>query len=110
VPGGGDLYTISNVLHDWDDAEAVAILRTVRTAMPDHARLLAVEHVLDAPGRPADQLRDLHLVDLHMLVLFGARERTHAEYDALLAAAGFTPSRLAEPVTEWNVLEARPVG
>jgi hypothetical protein len=109
VPGGGDVYTISNVLHDWDDPEAVAILRTVRTAMPGHARLLVVEHVLDAPGRPAEQLRELHLVDLHMLVMFGARERTQEEYDDLLSEAGFTRSRLAEPVSEWNVLEARPL-
>lgn len=110
VPGGADVYTISNVLHDWDDDEALAILRTVRAAMPDHARLLVVEHVLDAPGRSFEELRDLHLVDLHMLVLFGARERTHAEYDELLAAAGFSASRLAEPASEWNVLEAHPIG
>ena len=108
VPAGGDAYTISNVLHDWDDRDAVAILRTVRAAMPDRARLLVVEHVLDAPGRSFEEQRDVHLLDLHMLVLFGARERTQAEYDALLAEAGFTASRLAEPVGEWNVLVTRP--
>jgi hypothetical protein len=43
-----------------------------------------------------------------MLVLFGARERTQGEYDALLAEAGFAPSRLGPSVSEWNVLEARP--
>jgi hypothetical protein len=108
VPVGADVYTVSNVLHDWDDDEATAILRTVRTAIPDHGRLLIVEHVLDAPGRSDEQLRDLHLVDLHMLVMFGARERTKAEYDELLAASGFTGSDLAATGTEWNVLEARP--
>src|SRR5262245_33116202 len=110
VPEGGDVYTIANVLHDWDDQDAVAILRTVRSAMREDARLLVVEHVLDAPGRPAEGLRDLHLVDLHMLVMFGARERTHEEYDALLTDSGFTPGRLADPASEWNVLEARPAG
>jgi DNA-binding HxlR family transcriptional regulator len=108
VPSGADVYTIGNVLHDWDDEEAAAILRTVRRAMPDHGTLLVVEHVLDAPGRSFDELRDLHLVDLHMHLMFGARERTQAEYDDLLTAADFTRSRLADPVTEWNVLEARP--
>jgi hypothetical protein len=108
VPGGADVYTISNVLHDWDDEEATAILATLRAAMPAEATLLVVEHVLDAPGRSFEELRDVHLTDLHMLLLFGARERTQAEYDVLLVAAGFTPSRLADPVTEWNVLEARP--
>jgi hypothetical protein len=110
VPEGADVYTISNVLHDWDDGDSVAILGTVRRAMPAHARLLVVEHVLDAPGRSADQQRDVHLVDLHMLVMFGARERTKAEYDELLVAAGFTASVLADMGTDWNVLEARPAG
>jgi hypothetical protein len=108
VPPGGDVYTIANVLHDWSDEEAVSILRTVRAAMRDDARLLVVEHVLDAPGRSFERRRDVHLVDLHMLVMFGGRERTQGEYDALLAEAGFDASRLAEPVGEWNVLEARP--
>jgi hypothetical protein len=108
VPAGADVYTIANVLHDWDDDEAVAILRSVRAAMSSQGQLLVVEHVLDAPGRPADELRDLHLVDLHMLVMFGARERTKAEYDELLVRAGFTGSALADTRTEWNVLEARP--
>jgi hypothetical protein len=109
VPDGADVYTISNVLHDWDDDEAITILRSVRAAMPDHGVLLVVEHVLDAPGRSFEELRDLHLVDVHMLVMFGARERTQGEYDELLTAAGFTSSRLADPVSQWNVLEARPV-
>ena len=108
LPGGGDVYTIANVLHDWDDADAIRILRTVRAAVPDHARLLVVEHVLDAPGRSFEELREVHLVDLHMLVMFGARERTQAEYDELLVDAGFTASTRGATSTDWNVLEARP--
>jgi hypothetical protein len=108
VPEGADVYTIANVLHDWDDDDATAILRTVRAAMPGDGRLLVVEHVLDAPGRSFEELRDLHLVDLHMLVMFGARERTQAEYDELLAGAGFGRSALAPTHMDWNVLEARP--
>ena len=76
--------------------------------MPDDGRLLVVEHVLDAPGRSEVGQSDVHLVDLHMLVMFGARERTHAEYDSLLVAAGFSASELADTGTDWNVLEARP--
>ena len=48
------------------------------------------------------------LVDLHMLVLFGARERTHAEYDALLDAAGLAPSTLAPSPNTWSVLVTGP--
>jgi hypothetical protein len=108
VPSGADVYTMAHVLHDWTDGECVAILRTIRAAMRPDARLWVVERVLDAPGRTPVQQRDLHLMDLHMLVLFGARERAQAEYDALLAAAGFSPSRLGG-TGDWNVLETRPV-
>jgi len=109
VPTGGDVYVVSNVLHDWHDAEALSILRAVRTAMSADARLLVVENVLDAPGRTPSQQRDVHLVDLHMLVMFGARERTKQEYDDLLVAAGFRPSDLVPSPNTWNVMTTQPV-
>lgn len=108
VPSGGDVYVLSNVLHDWDDPEALQILRVVRTAMAPGSRLLVVENVLDAPGRAPQQQRDVHLIDLHMLVMFGARERTQQEYDGLLVAAGFRPSVLAPSPNTWNVLSTQP--
>jgi SAM-dependent methyltransferase len=110
VPPGGDVYVLSNVLHDWDDPEALVILGAVRRAMPPQAHLLVVENVLDAPGRAPAQQRDVHLVDLHMLVMFGARERTHEEYDGLLVAAGFRPSVLGSSPNTWNVLVTQRVG
>lgn len=100
---------MSKVLHDWHDAEALSILRAVRTAISADARLLVVENVLDAPGRTPSQQRDVHLVDLHMLVMFGARERTKQEYDDLLVAAGFRPSDLVPSPSTWNVMTTQPV-
>ena len=109
VPAGGDVYVLANVLHDWADDDAVRILRTIRAAMGAAARLWIVEHVLDSPDRGFEELRDLHLVDLHMLVMFGARERTAAEYDALLLASGFGSGVLATTRHGWDVIEAQPV-
>jgi hypothetical protein len=34
VPAGGDCYLLRQVLHDWDDARAEAILRSCRRAVP----------------------------------------------------------------------------
>ena len=91
VPAGADAYLLSRVIHDWGDEDAVRILATCRAAMPAGARLLLVEAVLPerASGAP-EAIR----MDLHMLVLFGARERTEAEYAALLAAAGLELRRV----------------
>jgi hypothetical protein len=38
-------------------------------------------------------------------VMFGARERTKEEYDALLVAAGFPPGSVPDAGTSWNVVE-----
>ena len=53
--------------------------------MPDGARLLLVEAIL--PERAVDGPEAIRM-DLHMLVLFGARERTAAQFGDLLAGAG----------------------
>jgi ubiquinone/menaquinone biosynthesis C-methylase UbiE len=108
VPAAADAYLLSRVIHDWDDADAVRILRTCRAAMPSGARLLLVEAVL--PERAVDQPAAIRM-DLHMLVLFGARERTEAQYCRLLAEAGLE-FRRAVPTRSpagLSVIEAAPV-
>ena len=72
IPAGHDLYILASVLHDWDDPQAARILEGCRRAMPASGRLLLFESVM-APGAEADLGK---LVDLHMLVLFGARKRS----------------------------------
>lgn len=108
VPSGADLYLLSNVLHDWDDRDCLRILRAVRTAMDQDSRLVVVERLLDAGGRSVEEARDLAFVDLHMLVMFGARERTKKEYDVLLEAAGFAVGVSPDTATSWNLIETRP--
>jgi ubiquinone/menaquinone biosynthesis C-methylase UbiE len=85
VPAGGDAYLLSRVIHDWDDARSIAILENCHRAMAATGRLLLVEGVVRAGNEP-----DLSkLFDLTMMVLAGGRERTAAEYRALLETAGF---------------------
>lgn len=103
VPAGADAYILKSILHDWDDERAVAILRVCRAAMPAHGTLLLVEHVL-APGNTPDPGK---VQDLNMLVVLGGRERTAAEFNALLGAAGFTLTRIIPTAAPVSVIEAR---
>jgi hypothetical protein len=108
VPSGGDAYLLSRVIHDWGDADAVRILAACRAAMDDRATLLLVEAIM--PERAGDQPAAIR-IDLHMLTLLHGRERTVAEYERLLAAAGF---RLVRSVPTRSpaglgVVEAAPV-
>ncbi|MGY1821893.1 methyltransferase [Geodermatophilus sp. SYSU D00079] len=107
VPAGADAYLLSRVLHDWDDADAVRVLRSCRAAMRSDSVLLVVEAVL--PDRAVDDPAAVRM-DLHMLVLLHGRERTAAEYAALLEEAGLRLVADVPTPAGVHVLEARPRG
>jgi SAM-dependent methyltransferase len=85
VPAGADAYILKQVIHDWHDTPAVAILRNVRQAIQPDGRLLIIEFVVPRPN----ELSLAKLLDLNMLAVTGGRERTEVEYRELFAAAGF---------------------
>lgn len=96
VPEGGDGYVLSNILHDWDDDRCREILRRVHEAASPGARVLLLETVLpDEQDGVSPDSAPVHLLDLMMLLNFGARERSLAEYAGLLEAARFGEVRLA---------------
>jgi predicted O-methyltransferase YrrM len=105
VPGGGEAYVLSRVIHDWVDADARRILERCREAMAPGTRLLVVDAIV--PERAQDGPEAIRM-DLHMLMLFGARERTEEEFRGLLAAAGFALRRVVptRSPTGLSVLEA----
>lgn len=84
VPEGGDAYVLKEIIHDWEDQQAVAILTVCRRAMPDTGSVLVIEREL---GRPNEDPGP-KFADLNMLVSPGGRERTLPEYAALFEAAG----------------------
>jgi hypothetical protein len=89
VPMGGDVYLLKNIIHDWDDEHATLILSACRRASARGARILLIERLL--PARVTDSPEHLNAVmmDLQMMVQLGSRERTLAEYRALLEHAGY---------------------
>lgn len=94
IPRGGDVYLLSIVIHDWPDEEALQILGNCYRAMEPGSRIWISEGVMDE----ADEYNRQKLVDLLMLVLFSAKERTFEEHRSLLEAAGFVQiSALIDP-------------
>jgi O-methyltransferase domain len=68
VPAGGDAYVLKWIIHDWNDADATRILRTVRAAVSRTGRLIVFDRVLPErvrEGNPLDQSGTL--MDLNML-------------------------------------------
>jgi hypothetical protein len=105
VPDGADAYLLSAIIHDWDDDQAVQILRTCRAAMTDSACMLLAEIVL--PEGPAPSIGKL--ADLEMLVMTaGGRQRTEAELCALLGRAGLRLTRTIPSTSMVSLVEAVP--
>jgi O-methyltransferase domain/Dimerisation domain len=108
VPSGADVYVMRAVLHDWDDARSIAILKSVRKAMTAEAVLVIVERVLPEKAEAGTAV-DSYLLDLEMLVNTpGGRERSGSEFSEILTAAGFGPPRLIQTTSATSLLEARP--
>lgn len=103
VPAGADLYILAHVLHDWDDAAAAKILRNCHRAGRSGHTLAVVEMLL--PDRPGEWLP--LLLDLHMLVTNGGRERTADDFRALLAEAGYHVEQITGLPGGQNILLAR---
>jgi hypothetical protein len=97
-----DIYVLSYILHDWNDAENRRILASIATAASAGARLLIIEGVVPAGDGP-------HLtkaIDLTMLGMMTGRERTEQEYRELLDSAGFTLDRVVATPCPFSIIEA----
>jgi hypothetical protein len=103
VPGGANAYLMRHIIHDWDDEKATRILKNVHRAIPNAGRLLIIESVIPPGNEPAFG----KLLDLHMLVVPGGKERTEHEYQTLLEAGGFRLARIVPTKAEVSVIEGR---
>ncbi len=103
VPSGGDVYLLKIIIHDWDDARAIKILRMCRDAMKPSGHVVLIEMVIPEDNSPSPA----QLIDLDMMVLTTGRERTEREYAALMRAAGLELERMLRTETPYSVLVAR---
>ena len=105
VPEGGDVHLLKQIIHDWDEERAARVLTNCRDALVPGGKLLLVEMVVPADNRPDFA----QAMDLNMLAILGGRERTEAEYRALLEASGFKLERVIATHSPFSVIEAQRV-
>ena len=85
-----DLYALGRILHDWAQETIDSLLKKIHGRLPPGGGILIAERFLneDKTG-PLPAL----LQSLNMLVCTEGKERTLAEYEALLRQAGFREVR-----------------
>uniref|UniRef100_A0A3P9K259 Acetylserotonin O-methyltransferase n=1 Tax=Oryzias latipes TaxID=8090 RepID=A0A3P9K259_ORYLA len=82
-----DLYILARILHDWTDERCIKLLQRIYEACKPGGAVLLVEALLNEDGSGP---LTVQLYSLNMLVQTEGRERTDAQYAALLTTAGFT--------------------
>jgi hypothetical protein len=99
-----DAIMLMEVLHDWDDANCTRLLAAVLRALPASGKLLVVE--IEMPETPGPEWPKL--LDIEMLAVFGARQRTNAEYVQLLEGNGFRVTGQVSTPSGMTIIEATP--
>jgi hypothetical protein len=97
-----DAYILMEVIHDWADPPAENILRTLKASAPTRAKLLLIETEVPEGPEP-DWSKTLDIV---MLTLFAARQRTAEQYRSLMETQGFELKRRIDSGAGISLFEA----
>jgi hypothetical protein len=107
VPRGAGAYLLKHIIHDWNDDDAIAILKTCHRAMDGtDAKLLLVEGVYPARIDQSLESRGAAFNDVNMLVSTGGRQRSEAEFRVLYQAAGFRLTNIVPTAARVCVIES----
>jgi len=107
IPGSADLYLMKNIIHNWNDAQSVELLKKINLAMKPDGRLIIIEMVVPA----GTQSSLAKLLDIQMMATMpGAKERTAKEYRTLLERSGFIQIRIIPTIAPISLIEARKNG
>jgi hypothetical protein len=110
IEPNADAYLLKFIIHDWDDADSIEILRNTRIAAGAAGIVLIIEQVAPERVTPTPESRTIMRGDIHMMVATGGMERTAAEYRALLDHAGLELARIVPTASDFSLIEARPRG
>lgn len=104
VPSGGDAYILKHTLHDFTESQILAVLKNIRDAISADGALFVIEYVLTG-----NNTRHIgNIIDLWLMLMLGAKERTSAQYAELLASAGFKLARVIPTTSPVSIIEAVP--
>lgn len=82
----GDIFVLSRILHDWEDREALSILKNLVVAMKSNSVLVVIEKVLTDTMERGDL--NGYMNDLQMWALCNGKERSELEFRGLFKKAG----------------------
>jgi ubiquinone/menaquinone biosynthesis C-methylase UbiE len=107
VPAIADAIILKSIIHDWDDARSISILRNCHRALQNSGKLLLAERLMPETLAMSDEHKAHAMSDLNMLRGPGGLERTKAQYRELLDRSGFDLVTTYS-AGRFNLIEGRP--
>ncbi|CAM6090749.1 unnamed protein product [Calypogeia fissa] len=104
VPSGDAMF-LKWILHNYPDEEAIKILQSCFKALPTkNGKVILAEFVYNKHEK-GTRAASLEYLDLQMMtILKGAQERSKEQYQALLAAAGFSHTNFIDSILRATTL------
>jgi hypothetical protein len=103
-----DVYIMKSVIHDWPDDRAIDILKSIRTAANGRQITVFLIDYIILSDTEKDSLADrlTHALDLHMMIIVNAKERSQKQYEYLFEQSGFQFKNLHRTTTAYSMVEA----
>lgn len=106
ITSGYDVYTMKNVIHDWNNEQALAILKNVRKAISDSGMLVVLDFCLTNEDRLGKFSK---ADDVLMMIAHNAESRTEKEFIELFGQADFRLRKIKYDVERISILYFVPV-
>jgi len=105
IPGGRDLYILSNILHDYDDKRAKVILDNLSRTISKDNHLLVVEAIIPE----GNEFSVAKFLDLEVFLMGEARERTLEEFSQLFSASGLRIINITQTESDVSLIEVKKI-
>ncbi|WMV10600.1 hypothetical protein MTR67_003985 [Solanum verrucosum] len=99
------------VLHDWNDEDCVKILKKCKESIPskeEGGKVIIIDTVLEDPKQSNEFVQAQHNMDMLMMVLCAAKERTEKEWEKLFIEAGFNKYKIFSVLGLRSLIEIYP--
>jgi hypothetical protein len=99
-----DAYIFRNIIHDWNDAMAISILKSLRQATKPTSRIMLMEWVIPENS-------DFHFgkwTDMTMMTCVSGRERTKTDFETLFKETGFVLEEIVPTASMFSIVVGRP--
>jgi 2-polyprenyl-3-methyl-5-hydroxy-6-metoxy-1,4-benzoquinol methylase len=100
-PIKADKVILARVIHDWNDKQAISILKNAKEALKPEGEVVLFEMLLSKDSYAGA------LCDIHLMVATGGQERTEEDYESLLNHSGLVLSEVISGPDHVSIIRAK---